>query len=320
MVANPAPMLAVSGRPPDDAARWAVEMKWDGVRAIVRIEAGNCRFTSRNARDISRSYPELGEALAALAPDVPLVLDGEIVAPDPATGAPSFGRLQHRMHVVTPTPGLLAAYPVEFIVFDVLELDGESLLGRPYTQRRDDLTTLGLAGELVPVPPFWTGVRPAALLEVAAQHHLEGIVCKRLDSTYQPGRRSPAWIKTPLRRSTEAIVAGWLPGSGRFTGTFGSLVLAAHDDSGRLVHIGNVGTGFTAAVRRTLQGRLDDLARDSVPLDRIPAPAAVPGVHWVEPVLVGDIEFREASSSGLRHPSWRGLRSDKAANEVQIPF
>ncbi|MEV0357742.1 non-homologous end-joining DNA ligase [Nocardia sp. NPDC050697] len=320
MVANPAPMLAVSGQPPDDAARWAVEMKWDGVRAIVRIEAGTCRFTSRNARDISGSYPELGAALRALAPDFPLVIDGEIVAPEPGTGAPSFGRLQHRMHVVAPTAALLAAYPVEFIVFDVLEVDGESLLNRPYTERRETLAALELAGELVPVPPFWTGVRPAALLEVAAQHHLEGIVCKRLDSAYLPGRRSTSWIKTPLRRSTEAIVAGWLPGSGRFSGTFGSLVLAAHDGTGRLVHIGNVGTGFTAAVRRALQGRLDDLARASAPLDRVPVPSAVPGVHWVDPVLVGDVEFREASSSGLRHPSWRGLRVDKVADEVRVPF
>ncbi|MFC8043670.1 non-homologous end-joining DNA ligase [Nocardia sp. NPDC057353] len=319
MVANPAPMLAVSGQPPDDAALWAVEMKWDGVRTIVRIDANGCRFTSRNARDISRSYPELGAALDAVAPDFPLVVDGEIVAPDPRTGAPSFGRLQHRMHVAAPAAGLLEAYPVEFVVFDVLELDGESLLGKPYVERRERLAALELGGELVPVPPSWSGVRPAALLEVAAQHHLEGIVCKRLDSTYRPGRRSPTWVKTPLRRSTEAIVAGWLPGSGRFSGTFGSLVLAAHDDGGRLVHIGNVGTGFTAAVRRSLQGQLDELARSSVPLHRAPARSAVPGVRWVDPVLVADIEFREASSSGLRHPSWRGLRSDKTADEVRTP-
>lgn len=295
-------------------------MKWDGVRAIVRVEGGTCRFTSRNARDISRSYPELGAALAAAAPDGPLVLDGEIVAPDPVTGAPSFGRLQHRMHVVAPTRALIDAYPVQFTLFDVLELDGTSLLRRPYGERREHLAELELGGDLVTVPPFWTGVRPAVLLDVAAQHHLEGIVCKRLDSTYQPGRRSSSWIKTPLRRSTEAIVAGWLPGSGRFAGTFGSLVLAAHDEGGRLVHIGNVGTGFSAAVRRSLQGRLDDLARESAPLDRVPVASAVPGVRWVDPVLVGDVEFREASASGLRHPSWRGLRSDKVADEVGIPL
>lgn len=290
-------------------------MKWDGVRAVVRRDTGGTRFTSRNARDIGRSYPELTAALEVVAPGREFVVDGEIVAPDPLTGAPSFGRLQHRMHVVTPTPAQIAAYPVELYLFDLLELDGASLLGAEYRERRARLEALDLGAELVRVPPSWTGVAPAALLEVAGEHHLEGIVCKRLDSTYQPGRRSPAWIKTPLRRTTEAIVAGWLPGSGRLTRTFGSLVLAAHDDAGRLVHIGNVGTGFTAAVRRALQDRMDALARESAPFEGPP----VRGAHWVEPVLVGDIEFREATTTGLRHPSWRGLRSDKTADEVKVP-
>ncbi|MGV9677816.1 non-homologous end-joining DNA ligase [Nocardia sp. NPDC003482] len=313
-------MLAVAGRPPEGAGRdWAIEMKWDGVRSVTRCGGGSCQFTSRNGRDVTRAYPELAEAVAAVAGRRDLLVDGEIVALDPATGAPSFARLQHRMHVVRPGPALIADYPVQFFVFDLLASEGTSLLRLPYTERRARLDKLSLSGPSVQVPPYWIDVDADTMLKLAADHALEGIVCKRLTSIYEPGRRSPAWIKTPLRRTTEAVVAGWSPGSGRFHPTFGSLILGAHDAEGQLLHIGNVGTGFTVADRRVLRRTLDELARPTTPFD-IPPPRTVTAVaHWVEPVLVADIEYREYAGDGLRHPSWRGLRDDKSPSEVTVP-
>ncbi|WP_069161187.1 non-homologous end-joining DNA ligase [Nocardia altamirensis] len=311
-------MLAVSGQPPVDAGLWAVEMKWDGIRAICRRDGGKCRFYSRNNRDIGGSFPELVSAFADLAPGGSILVDGEIVAPEPGTGIPSFHRLQRRMHVVKPTDDLLHAVPVQYLVFDLLAVDGESIMDLAYTERRARLEEWAIDTPLIRTPPYYSGVPATTMLEIAAENGLEGIVAKRRDSTYQPGRRSPAWIKTPLRRTTEAVVAGWLPGNGRYAKTFGSLILGAYDN-GRLVHIGNVGTGWTMHDRRALQADLDELACPESPFDTPPPRAVTAAARWVEPRLVADIEFREVSGDGLRHPSWRGLRPDKSPHEVTLP-
>ncbi|TLF55807.1 ATP-dependent DNA ligase, partial [Nocardia cyriacigeorgica] len=240
-------MLAVAGRPPDDAD-WAIEMKWDGVRAIVVCQGGECRLYSRNQRDVTGSYPELATVLGELTAGRELILDGEIIA-QTATGAPSFALLQRRMHVVRPTKQLIAAVPVQLHLFDILADGVDSLTGLPYLRRRERLQELEYTEAPVRTPPHWLDVAADKLMAVARENHLEGIVSKRVDATYQPGRRSPAWIKTPLRKTTEAIVAGWTTGNGAMAATFGSLILGANDPDGRLVYIGNVGTGFTAAVR-----------------------------------------------------------------------
>jgi bifunctional non-homologous end joining protein LigD len=312
-------MLAVSGRPPREHGRWAFEMKWDGIRAIARCRDGDCRFYSRNKRDLSGSFPELTAALADLGERGELILDGEIVAPDPRTGAPSFGRLQRRMHVISPSAELLRGFPAQYLAFDVLTADDEVLLNLPYAERRERLAELALDRPLARTPPHYTDVDPDLLMEVAREHGLEGIVAKRLDSAYYPGRRSPLWIKTPLRRTTEVVVAGWLPGTGRFSTTFGSLALGAYDDHDQLVHIGNVGTGWTMHDRRALQARLNELSRPDTPFDVPPPRVVAASAHWVEPVLVADIEYREATPEGLRHPSWRGLRPDKTPHEAKMP-
>ncbi|WP_216913564.1 non-homologous end-joining DNA ligase [Nocardia noduli] len=310
-------MLAVAGRPPDHAG-WAVEMKWDGARVIAITEPGSCRLYSRNKQPVTGSYPEVVTALVAATAGRELILDGELIVQD-ATGAPSFGLLQRRMHVVRPSTSLVASTPVQLYAFDVLAIDGQSAIATPYLQRRDLLGGLGLESSLVRVPPHWVGVDADRLLAVASEHHLEGIVSKRIDSTYQPGRRSHSWIKTAIRKTTSAVVAGWLPGSGSSTRTFGSLVLGAHDPhSGQLVHIGNVGTGFSGAARRDLQGRLDELATVASPFSN-QAGRGLAMTHWVRPVLVGAIEYREYTGEGLRHPSWRGIRTDKNPDETRLP-
>lgn len=283
---------------------------------MVVCAGGDCHLYSRNRRDITATYPDLVGAVAELAGDRELILDGEIVAQTPE-GAPSFALLQHRMHVARPSRQLLAAVPVRLFLFDLLGSDGETRTDEPYLQRRDRLAALGFASGKVQTPPYWLGVGAEQLLRAARETRLEGIVSKQIDSRYRPGRRSPEWIKTPLRDTTEAVVAGWTTGNGGLRATFGSLVLAAHDPQGRLVHIGNVGTGFTAADRRALRTRLDTIARTGSPLARtLPRTGTT---HWVDPVLVGDIEFREFTGDGLRHPSWRGLRTDKSPQEVTVP-
>lgn len=311
-------MLAAVGPRPHTLGRdWAVEMKWDGVRAISHCHPAKCRIYSRNSREISAQYPELAESLLNAANGRDLILDGEIVAPGP-TGAPVFERLQRRMHVTRVSPALIAAVPVRYFVFDLLTLDGEPILHHPYLERRRLLEALHLDTDLIRVPPYWLDADQDRMLAAAAESGLEGIVLKRTDAGYSPGRRSPAWIKVPLRRSTDAVVIGFQAGTGSNTATFGSLVLAAHDPQGRLRFLGSVGTGFTRPARQRLREVLDRLRRDDPPLADPPKlPAAV---TWVRPLLVALVEYRELTGDGvLRQPSFLGLHSDRSADSVVLP-
>lgn len=310
------PMLATAGRPPVDPG-WAVEFKWDGVRALVVVEGGSVRFVSRNGNDVTGGYPEL---VAAVPTDRDLVLDGEIVALD-AAGRPDFGLLQHRMHVRTPPVTLLESVPVELYLFDVLRIDGESLLGEPYDVRRERLDELGVdAWRRVSVPPSFTDVTPAQALEVAREHRLEGIVAKRRTSRYEPGRRSAAWVKTALFHGQEVVLGGWTPGRGNRGSTLGSLLLGAHDADGRLRYVGNVGTGFTEAALRALLDRMAPLRRAASPFDEPVPRDQARGVTWIEPCLVAEVEYRTLTHDGrLRHSVWRGLRPDREPEEVVLP-
>ncbi|GAA3147037.1 hypothetical protein GCM10020255_025370 [Rhodococcus baikonurensis] len=158
------------------------------------------------------------------------------------------------------------------------------------------------------------------MLEVARKHHLEGIVAKRTDSTYQPGKRSPRWIKCPIRAKTTAVICGYLPGSGAASGGIGSLILGAHDDSGSLIQLGHVGTGFTARTRRDLSARLHELERPTSPFAVAPPPSVARNVRWVEPLLICDVEYREYTGGALRHPSYKGLRTDKSIDDITAPL
>jgi bifunctional non-homologous end joining protein LigD len=311
------PMLATLGElpPPSEDDEFGYEMKWDGLRAVVYVADGRVRVVSRNDRDVTVAYPEicdLGEALG----DVPAVLDGEIVACDPA-GRISFMALQPRMHVRDPAEirRLREEVPVTYKVFDLLYLDGHMTIGLPYVQRRELLESLRLEGPHWDTPPYRKG-GGAQALAASEEQQLEGIVAKRLDSVYEPGRRSSAWIKVKHTRTQEVIVGGWTPGKGRREGTIGALLLGIPGPEG-LEYVGQVGTGFT---RETL----DDLYRRLRPLERKTPPFAhslptrdAKDAHWVTPKLVGEVEFGEWTRDGrLRQPSWRGLRPDKTPDEV----
>jgi bifunctional non-homologous end joining protein LigD len=312
-------MLAVPGAVPAGSG-WGYEFKWDGVRVVADLAGQRMRLMSRNLKDMTSCYPELA-ALGDLTAGGRLVVDGEIVTLDPADGTPSFARLQLRMHVAKPSAHLLSSVPVQLYLFDVLEIDGRAVTDQPYRRRRELLDELNLSGPAVQTPPWFTDSdRGQDLLATAREAGLEGVVAKRLLSPYRPGRRSPDWIKTPLVRTTEAIVVGWRPGGGRRAGMIGALVLGAHDDQGRLVHIGDVGTGFTERALREMAERLAPLARDTSPLDVPPPRGYARDARWVEPRLVGEVAYRTLSPDRrLRHPSWRGLRLDKEPGQVLSP-
>ena len=310
-------MLASPGDLPsgtrDDA--YGYELKWDGVRAVTYIAPGTHRILSRSDKDVSRGYPELAD-LAAAVGSRQVVLDGEIVAFD-ESGRPSFGRLQPRMHVEDPAQAkrLAAETPVTYLLFDVLHLDGVDLLGQAYVERRAILEDLALRSSRWDTPPYFLG-GGARAVELSRAQGIEGILAKRLDSVYEPGRRSRAWIKVKNLRTQEVVIGGWKPGQGRRGGGVGSLLLGIPSAEG-LGYVGHVGTGFTDRMLTFLGEQMRGLARETSPFGtEVPARDAR-DAHWVEPVLVGEVAFGEwTPDSRMRHPSWRGLRPDKSAAEV----
>jgi bifunctional non-homologous end joining protein LigD len=287
------------------------------MRAIATTGKEVPALWSRNGNRVSESFPEIVEALAEVLGHRETVLDGEIVALD--EGVPSFARLQRRMHVRTPTSHLQNSALTTYYVFDILDIDGTSTTELPYLERREALASLNIENPRIKVPPFWLNVDGAAMLEVAKKHHLEGIIAKSVNSTYQPGKRSPSWIKTPLRANTEAIICGFVEGSGSAAGGIGSLILGAHDDSGSLVYVGNVGTGFSSRQRRELRGTLIEIERPTSPFAIAPPSAIARVARYSAPIYVCDVEYREFVGGALRHPSYKGLRNDKSADEVDLP-
>jgi bifunctional non-homologous end joining protein LigD len=309
------PMLAKPGvlPPAREAERWAFEIKWDGVRALVFSEPGRIRLQSRNGRDITASYPELRPLNRALS-HRGAILDGEIVAFD-EEGRPSFSRLQQRMHLTGESQVRRRAKdtPVVIVLFDLLWLDGHSLMHLPYDERRRRLEALGLTGPAWQTPAAHHG-DSAALLEATAAQGLEGLIAKRRDSSYEPGKRTGTWIKVKNVNRQEVVIAGWLPGEGRRENRIGALVVGVHDpDDGSLRYAGRVGTGFTEQTLDELAERLQPLRTDHNPFGR----GGPRGAIWVEPRLLAEVEFSEWTKDGmLRHPSFKGLREDKDPVEV----
>ena len=306
-----APMLAKPDALPRDEDAWGFEVKWDGIRALVYAERGRLRIDSRNLRDITHQYPEVHAVARDLGDDA--VLDGEIVAMD-ERGRPSFQLLQARMGIGTEGEARrrVRGIPVIYMVFDLLHIGGRDLMGLPYAERREALEALALDGPAWTVPMYHRG-DGAALLDATRAQGLEGLVAKRLDAPYEPGRRSGAWVKVRHLTRQEFVIAGWTAGEGGRSGRIGALVVGYYDGD-VLRYAGKVGTGYTEAM-------LDRLGAMLAPLRRATSPFAGPqpprGTVFVEPRLVAEVAFAEWTREGtLRQPSFQGLRPDKDAHEV----
>ena len=298
------PMLATATESLPTQAEWAFEPKWDGYRTIARIAGGEATLLSRNGNDLTGRFAAVAKALASAVRSPAAVLDGEVCALD-GTGRSDFGLLQRG-------EGTLA-----YVAFDVLERDGDSLVGRGYDERRrvlEGLIETGVAGVLIS-PSFDDG---AALEAAAREHGLEGVVAKKRDSTYHSGRRSRDWRKLKLKHRQEFVISGYSHGKGRRGNGIGSLILGVHGAAG-FAYAGNVGTGLTDAELDRLEALLSPLVRSTSPFDegpRLPRGRREEAT-WVEPTLVAEIEFAEWTKEGrLRAPVYVGLRDDRPAEDV----
>ena len=302
-----------------DAEDWAFEMKWDGIRALATVRAaggdspGEVVLTSRNGKDMTGTYPELAELSACV--DADCVLDGEIVALGPGS-RPDFGRLQHRMGLsrARDVERERGRTPVHLMVFDVLGAGEDSLLRVPYADRRQRLSDHVSEGESIHVPEAFDGDIDDAM-ESSKKLGLEGVMAKRRDSIYLPGRRTQTWVKLKHAMTRDVIIVGWRTGTGERSPTFASLLLAAHDGN-ELVYLGRVGTGFDEHALTSLRSKLDRLRRKTPPL-QVPA-AESRDAQWFRPTLVGEVRYSGETEAGrLRHPVWKGLRDDIDADKVR---
>ncbi len=311
-----APMLAQPGPLPSDDAGWAYEFKWDGVRCILYVDGGRVHARTRNDKELVTNFPELrsiGEFLGSRS----AILDGEIVALDDA-GRPSFRAIAHRLHVTSTSAitRLASASPATFLAFDLLYLEGRSMLGRSYDDRRKALEQLDLHGDTFATPLSVHNAKGADVLAIARERGLEGVVIKHRDAPYAPGRRNGAWIKVKNFRTQEIVIGGWTDGRNALEGTLGALLVGLQSAEG-LVYAGKVGTGLSDRDRNELLDVLTPLGTDETPFTQRLSPRATRLAHFVRPVVVGEVQYSEWTEEGhLRHPSWRGLRPDKAHAEV----
>lgn len=298
-----APMLATEGSIDKlKSTQWAFEGKWDGYRVLVDANHGQLNLRSRRGRDVTDEYPQF-DSLAADLADHHVILDGEAVALD-ESGVPSFTEMQNRARSTR----------VEYWAFDILHLDGRSLLRAKYSDRRRLLEALAEGGGLI-VPDQLPGDGPGAL-EYARRHRWEGVVAKKRDSTYQAGRRSSSWIKDKIWNTQEAVIGGWRQGEGGRSSGIGALMLGIPADGG-LQFVGRVGSGFTEKELTKLKDMLKSLETDESPFNTRLSNLDAKGVTFVRPELVGEVRYSERTSDHrLRQPSWRGLRPDKEPHEV----
>ena len=315
------PMMATLIAEPFDDDRYIFEPKWDGVRALAVCHGDKTALFSRTQREITATYPELGGLNDRLV-CMDAIVDGEIVAMH--DGRPSFERLQNRINVqrARDVTRMAQEIPVTYLAFDLLYLDGKSLIDRPIEERKQLLSELVVVSHTVQVSPFVAG-EGTALFDAASDQRLEGIVAKRLGCPYRPGKRTRDWLKIKTLHEADVVVGGWTQGEGSRSGSFGALLVGAYTDEG-LHFLGAVGTGFSQRTLDDLVPRLKSVQTDETPFVTDPTgtqpsnfgkPIRAP--RWARPELVAKVEFRELTSGGrLRAASFQGLREDKDPSDV----
>ena len=303
------PMLATPGTSVPLGEEWAHEVKWDGVRALTEVRDGSLRMTSRNENTITVAWPDLA---ASPLGERDLLVDGEIIALNDR-GVPDFRTLQERMHVrnASSAARLADRVPAIYMVFDVLRLDGRDLTGLPWTERREVLDSLGLAGSWQAPPAYDDG---PMLFEATREQGIEGIVSKRRTSTYRPGERTPHWVKLPHRHRLSYVVGGWRPQEGT-SDRLAALLVGEQTPDG-LRYRGRVGSGIGAKQSRALTEMVAGLGRGDSPFaDEVPRVDAR-GTHWLDPVLVVDIDTHGRGYERLRQPSFQGVRTDLTPEDL----
>ncbi len=306
MLATPGPIVPLG-------TGWCHEVKWDGMRALVDVRAGRVRLSSRTERDVTVAFPELVADASGLSAFDDLLLDGEIVVM--RGGRPSFAALAERFNVTSARVAdqLAAQAPVTLMAFDVLRAAGTDVTSRPLRQRRQLLEGAGLGSAWVQVPPAFDN--GADLVTATAEQGIEGIVSKRWDSTYLPGRRSDDWRKVVHRNTESYVIGGW-----RYevdTRDRLGAILIGTPGPGGLAFRGRIGSGLAGRAGANLLPRLRELRTEKVPFaDDIPT-ADRQGTQWVSPEIVIDVEFHAVTDDGrLRQPSWKGIRPDLTPEDL----
>ncbi|RZV48171.1 MAG: hypothetical protein EX269_02680 [Acidimicrobiales bacterium] len=309
------PMKATSGTLPT-GGDWLYEIKWDGMRIVAFIDEDGLRLQTTNLIDATVRFPELAGLAEQFAGLDAVILDGELVAAG-TDGAPSFGRMQERMHISDPTEARRRSLdnPVTFVIFDLLHVNGTDTHALPLVDRRKLLEDLVEPGE------HWrlTDVHEDGaneLLDVVIEKGLEGLIAKQPTSRYIEGKRTSSWRKIKPRRRQEFVVGGWAAGKEGRAGSIGSLLLGYYED-GSLRHCGSVGSGLNAENIAHWQSIIDDTTIEDSPFDG-PVPSTMGrSFHWIEPRQVVEVAFGEWTADGhLRHPSYIGHRGDKDPREV----
>jgi bifunctional non-homologous end joining protein LigD len=298
------PMKAqLSDLPPFDSADWIFEIKWDGYRAIAETNAGGNRLYSRNGLTFDKAYPKVFESLKKIKKKV--VIDGEIVVFD-EKGKPNFQKLQNYRSN--------DKYTIQYYVFDIISLDGKNITNLPVTERKEMLRKILPESEIILYCDH-VDSEGKALFREMKKMNLEGMIAKRKNSKYYIGKRTPDWLKIKNVQTQEAIIVGFTEPKGARS-SFGSLILAVRK-RGKLVSVGNVGTGFTDKSLKELHIKLKKLIRKSSPLD-VPI-KQTPDITWVDPKLVCNVKYTEITDDGsIRHPVFQGLRIDKPAKDVEL--
>lgn len=318
----PAPMIAERGSTGQirisekDGHRWAFEMKWDGYRIIAGVTSHGVVLSSRNGNDYTDRFPQLAELSEAVAGEAKkrgsAVFDGEVVALNDA-GRPDFGLLQDTRHH---SSNSRAAVDIVYMVFDVLALGGEDLTDRPYSARRALLETILEEGDVVRVPPSYTGSLTGAQ-RAARSLELEGVMAKRTDAPYTSGQRDGAWLKLKFELHQEVVIIGAREGQGERSDSFASLLVAVPDADGDLRYAGRVGTGFSGRELRDIAKRLRRIERKTPGVDDVPEEDKS-DAWWVTPKLVAEVSLAGRTRDGrVRQAAWRGWRDDKDASDVR---
>jgi len=286
------------------------------VRTLLQITGEEVRLISRTGRDQTTTYPELGRVWRRVTA-TNAVLDGEIVATD-ESGQTSFELLQQRMNLASPAEieRIRKKIPVEMVAFDLLWLDGEDWTKQPLSERRAKLQEIVMQDKGLRLI-YWLPDEGKKFHAAAVKLGLEGIIAKRAASHYQQGKRSDDWRKIKILKHQDCVVLGWTPGQRGRSGSFGALLVGAYRD-GKLIWIGQVGTGFTDAMLKDLLARLRTIEADAPPI-KDAALAKSPRAHWVRPELVCVVEYLQMTAVGkLRAPSFKGLRTDKLPEDCVL--